>query len=120
MEDTVNKLFICACNNVEHQLVMTYFTDDKEVYCSVHLKPEPILTEEARLAQFTNEGGVGGHIRFLQNITGLWILQRLMSEWKMCGEEQNYDTILPQAAEAEIDTIIPVDDAAFMNPENMD
>ena len=43
-----------------------------------------------------------------------------MSEWKMCGEEQNYDTILPQAAEAEIDTIIPVDDAAFMNPENME
>ena len=40
MEDTVNKLFICACNNVEHQLVMTYFTDDKEVYCNVYLKPE--------------------------------------------------------------------------------
>ena len=81
---------------------------------------EPILTEEARLAQFTNEGGVGGHIRFLQNITGLWILQRLMSEWKLRGEEQSYDTILPQAADAEIDTIIPVDDAEFMNPENME
>lgn len=81
---------------------------------------EPILTEEARLAQFTNEGGVGGHIRFLQNITGLWILQRLMSEWKLRGEEQSYDMILPQAADAEIDTIIPVDDAEFMNPENME
>lgn len=43
---------------------------------------EPILTEEARLAQFTNEGGVGGHIRFLQNITGLWILQRLIKSGK--------------------------------------
>lgn len=31
---------------------------------------EPILTEEARLAQFTNEGGVGGHIRFLQTLPG--------------------------------------------------
>ena len=81
---------------------------------------EPILTEEARLAQFTNEGGVEGRIRFLQNITGLWILQRLMSEWKTRGEEQSYDTIIPQAAEAKIDTIIPVDDAAFMNPENME
>ena len=80
---------------------------------------EPILTEEARLAQFTNEGGVEGRIRFLQ-ITGLWILQRLMSEWKTRGEEQSYDTIIPQAAEAKIDTIIPVDDAAFMNPENME
>lgn len=81
---------------------------------------EPILTEEARQAQFTNEGGVGGRIRFLQNITGLWILQRLMSEWKARGEEQDYDIIIPQAAEAEIDTIIPVDDAIFMNPENME
>lgn len=81
---------------------------------------EPILTEEARLAQFTNEGGVEGRIRFLQNITGLWILQRLMSEWKARGEEQSYDTIIPQAAEAKIDAVIPVDDAAFMNPENME
>lgn len=81
---------------------------------------EPILTEEARQAQFTNEGGVGGRIRFLQNITGLWILQRLMNEWKARGEEQDYDIIIPQAAEAEIDTIIPVDDTAFMNPENME
>lgn len=42
MEDTINKLFICACNSVEHQLIMTYFTDEKDghVYCSVHLKPE--------------------------------------------------------------------------------
>ena len=48
------------------------------------------------------------------------ILQRLMSEWKLRGEEQSYDMILPQAADAEIDTIIPVDDAEFMNPENME
>lgn len=81
---------------------------------------QPILTEEARQAGFTNEGGVGGRIRFLQNITGLWILQRLMSEWKARGEEQSYDTIIPQAEAAKIDTIIPVDDAAFMNPENME
>lgn len=81
---------------------------------------EPILTEQARQAEFTNEGGVGGRIRFLQNITGLWILQRLMSEWKAGGEEQSYDMLIPQAAEAEIDTLIPVDAPEFMNPENME
>ncbi len=43
-----------------------------------------------------------------------------MSEWKACGEEQNYDIIIPQAAEAQTATIIPVDDATFMNPENME
>ncbi|GAE21540.1 rhamnulokinase [Bacteroides pyogenes] len=81
---------------------------------------EPILTEEAREARFTNEGGVGGRIRFLRNITGLWILQRLMSEWEMRGEKQSYDTLIPQAADAAISSIIPVDDALFMNPESME
>lgn len=52
---------------------------------------EPILTEEACRAGFTNEGGVGGKIRFLQNITGLWILQRLMAQWKERGERCEYD-----------------------------
>ena len=52
---------------------------------------QPILTEEARVAGFTNEGGIQGKIRFLQNITGLWILQRLMAEWKEQGKEISYD-----------------------------
>lgn len=82
--------------------------------------PEPILSEEARIAEFTNEGGVGGKIRFLQNITGLWILQRLMAEWKERGEEVAYDEIVPDAAESCFSSIIPVADAAFMNPHSME
>lgn len=81
---------------------------------------EPLLTEEARLAGFTNEGGVGGRIRFLQNITGLWILQRLMSEWKERGEEISYSELIPAAEKACIESIIPVDDAVFMNPISME
>ena len=80
---------------------------------------EPILTEEARQAGFTNEGGVGGKITFLQNITGLWILQRLMAEWREEGDEQQYDTLLAAAESATIDSIIPVDDEAFQNPASM-
>ena len=81
---------------------------------------EPILTEEARLSGFTNEGGVGGRICFLQNITGLWILQRLMAEWEQQGDKQSYTTLIPQAAQCELQTLIPVDDARFMNPDNME
>ena len=82
--------------------------------------PEPILTEEARKAEFTNEGGVGGRIRFLQNITGLWIMQRLMAEWKERGEEQTFAELLPAAEQAVINAYIPVADAAFMNPASME
>ena len=81
--------------------------------------PEPILTEEARLAEFTNEGGIGGKITFLQNITGLWFIQRLMAEWEEEGHKQAYDTLLPAAERADIRTVIPVDDAAFQNPKSM-
>jgi len=35
----INKLFICQCNSTEHQLIFSYFPDDKEVYVSVHLIP---------------------------------------------------------------------------------
>lgn len=80
---------------------------------------EPILTEEARRAEFTNEGSIGGKITFLQNITGLWFIQRLMAEWKEEGDEQQYDILLPAAEKAVIDTVIPVDDAAFQNPPSM-
>ena len=80
---------------------------------------EPILTEEARRAEFTNEGGICGKITFLQNITGLWFIQRLMAEWKEEGDEQQYDILLPAAEKAVIDTVIPVDDAAFQNPPSM-
>ena len=80
----------------------------------------PILTDEARRAEFTNEGGVGGKITFLQNITGLWFLQRLMEEWREQGDEQQYDSLLHAASLARIDTVIPVDDAVFQNPQSME
>ena len=81
---------------------------------------EPIITEKARLSGFTNEGGVGGKIRFLQNITGLWILQRLMAEWEERGEAQSYETLIPAAASAVTDAVIPVDAPEFMNPPCME
>lgn len=80
----------------------------------------PILTDKAHKANFTNEGGVGGTIRFLQNINGLWILQQLMKEWKERGEEQTYDTLLQMAAETETEAYIDVDDPLFIHPISME
>lgn len=80
---------------------------------------EPILTEEARQAGFTNEGAVGGKIRFLQNITGLWILQSLMGQWKEQGLSVEYGPMLAAAESAEIDSVIDVDDQMFHSPRSM-
>ena len=49
----------------------------------------PVVTEKARLAGFTNEGGYQGKIRLLRNIMGLWMLQcirrELDGQLHLCG-----------------------------------
>lgn len=79
----------------------------------------PILSEEARINGFTNEGGVDGKICFLQNITGLWILQRLMEEWKEIGLCTDYDALISSAESSAYASVIDVDDARFASPLNM-
>ena len=82
--------------------------------------PQPILSEEAHKAGFTNEGGVGGKIRFLQNITGLWMLQRLMAQWKGEGKNVDYDYLLSAAEASDITSVIDVDDPFFQSPHDME
>ena len=43
---------------------------------------DPLLTDAAREAGFTNEVGLDGTIRFLKNLTGLWVLQECVREWR--------------------------------------
>lgn len=81
---------------------------------------EPVLSEEARLSGFTNEGGVGGKIRFLQNITGLWILQRLIAQWEKDQKETGYDVLISAAETEKITSVIDVDDPVFACPANME
>lgn len=83
------------------------------------LTDTPVLSEEARVNGFTNEGGAEGKICFLQNITGLWILQRLMGEWAEAGLCTDYDVLIPAAEKAEFASVINVDDTQFTSPVNM-
>lgn len=41
----------------------------------------PIVTDAAREANFTNEGGVDSRVRFLKNVSGLWLLSESMRHW---------------------------------------
>ncbi len=41
----------------------------------------PVLTEAGRLANFSNEAGVDGTVRYLRNVMGLWLLQECRREW---------------------------------------
>jgi len=60
----------------------------------------PVLTLEAQRANFTNEGGVDGRIRFLRNVMGLWILQECLRAWGSDGDAPDLAELLRQAAHA--------------------
>lgn len=80
----------------------------------------PIVTDEARRLNFTNEGGVCGTVRLLKNITGMWLLERCRQAWKNRGQEISHLDLLQMAAsEPPLRSLVDPDDESFAMPENM-
>ena len=81
---------------------------------------EPIINGESLANNFTNEGGVGGKITFLQNITGMWFLQEVMRRWESTGRHYAYEELLSAASEAqEFKCVFDPADDIFLNPPDM-
>lgn len=60
---------------------------------------DPILSDDARDAGFTNEGGVDGRTRFLHNVTGLWLLSESIRTWEAAdGAPLSLPALLADAA----------------------
>jgi rhamnulokinase len=77
----------------------------------------PVINEQSLRANFTNEAGVGGRIRFLKNIAGLWLIQECRRAWAREGYEYSYAQLMELAREAApCDAIIDPD--AFYTPGN--
>jgi rhamnulokinase len=71
---------------------------------------EPIINDTALEANFTNELGVEGKVRFLKNIPGLWLLQECRRTWLREGMDFSYDALMAQAASATpLDTVIDLE-----------
>jgi rhamnulokinase len=82
--------------------------------------PQPVVTEAALAANFTNEGGVGGTTRFLKNVMGLWLVQECRRCWQRAGRDHGYDELTRLAGEAPaFGSMIDPDDASFILPEDM-
>ena len=80
---------------------------------------EPIISQEAFDAAFTNEGMTDGRIRFLKNITGLWLIHQLVKEWEQDGYKCDYSELVKEAEQSSFNSSFDVDDSSFMNPEKM-
>ncbi|WP_407111852.1 rhamnulokinase family protein (plasmid) [Streptomyces sp. DSM 116494] len=76
----------------------------------------PVLTEESRAANFTNELGLDGTVRYLRNIMGLWLLQECLRAWG----EPGLGALLREAADVPaLRSVVDAGDAAFLAPGRM-
>jgi rhamnulokinase len=79
--------------------------------------PAPITTDAARAANFTNEGGADGTIRFLKNIMGLWLVQRCRADF---AGAPDYEALTRMAEQAPaLEQFIAADHSGFLNPQSM-
>ncbi|MBB1482429.1 class II aldolase/adducin family protein [Tessaracoccus sp. MC1865] len=79
----------------------------------------PVLTEESRLANFTNEGGVDGTVRYLKNVMGLWVISEAIRHWDSQGHRHS-PAALAQAARRVTDApVFDVNHPSLLPPGNM-
>ncbi|MEU5951920.1 rhamnulokinase family protein [Streptomyces sp. NPDC047525] len=80
----------------------------------------PIRTEASRAANFTNELGIDGTVRYLRNIMGLWLLQECLRTWEASTGAPDLEALLREAAHAPaLRSLVDAADPAFLPPGNM-
>lgn len=81
---------------------------------------DAIINEETFELNFTNEGGIEGTTRFLKNITGMWLLEQCLKEWKKEGVTYAYEKLVHMAESVPaFQSLIDPDHISFANPASM-
>jgi rhamnulokinase len=79
----------------------------------------PVITPKSLESNFTNEGGVGGTIRFLKNVSGLWLIQGCRKTWSK-DNPLSYEELVRTADDAPgFAAFIDPDSPDFLNPPDM-
>lgn len=77
---------------------------------------EPILNCDAKNANFTNEGGVGGTYRFLKNIMGMWLFQGIR---RSIDKKLSYDEMMQLAIDSSYKKTFDPNDRSLVAPNDM-
>jgi rhamnulokinase len=83
-------------------------------------RDRPLVAAAVGEANFTNEAGAFGTVRFLKNVMGLWILEACRREWSTAGLGMAYQDLLEQSSQLPgfVGFVFP-DDPRFFNPPSM-
>jgi len=82
--------------------------------------PKPVINDQSRSLQFTNEIGYGDSVRLLKNIVGLWIVQECRRHWAREGKKYDFAMLEKLAADAPpFVSLINPDDPRFLSPDDI-
>ena len=79
--------------------------------------PHAIINDRSYELNFTNEGGIDGTTRFLKNICGLWIFERVRTEMGL--QNADISALAASCLDSDCNSIINPDDPSFANPKSM-
>lgn len=79
----------------------------------------PILTQASMEANFTNELGVQDRVRYLKNLSGLWLLAECLRDWKLDSNAEALKALLLEASSIRPESLIDLSDENLIAPGNM-
>ena len=79
----------------------------------------PVLTDDARQFNLTNERGFGTTTRLLKNVMGLWLLQECRRAWSRAGRDIDYAALAPLAEAAPSSFLFDPDRPELLVPGDM-
>jgi rhamnulokinase len=80
----------------------------------------PVLSADSLAANFTNEVGVDGTIRYLRNVMGLWLLQESLRTWQEAGTPVSLQQVLAEAADLPaLRSVVDAESEEFFAPGDM-
>ena len=77
--------------------------------------PKPLTDAQSRLANYSNEGGIG-YTRYQKNIMGMWLINELRKE--LCPQ-MPFSEIIQLAQDSECDLLVDANAPEFLSPESM-
>jgi rhamnulokinase len=81
---------------------------------------DPVINEASLEANFTNEVGVCDTVRFLKNLSGLWMIQELRRNWNEQDFDYSWAAMEHMALEAQpFEFFIDPSDELFLAPGDM-
>jgi rhamnulokinase len=80
----------------------------------------PVLSDASREADFTNELGIDGTVRYLKNVMGLWVLSESIRSWRAAGLSVELMPLLEAAASRPgLDCVFDMTDERLLPPGDM-